>query len=417
MAGPSAKGPAELWLFTMRFPYGHGEAFLENELPVLSAGFGRVRIFPLHAGGTMRELPGNVEVVDLFGQGQEYRPISVGGLLARAGSAWALWRQGRSAAPDEAVFNRHKREFLSQIRQALERQRLLERQFGPAYHPARVRLYSYWTSDWATVLGLWKRRDARVRFHTRMHGFDMFRERAVDGWPRFQHFHLQQADRIYIASQAGLDYMADRHPGYRDRFKLAYVATQDHGLAPWAPADTLRVLSCSNLIELKRVPLIAASLAHVQSAVQWTHFGAGPERKAVEQMAATLPANVQVNLMGSRPNSEVIDWYKHNPVDVFVHASRTEGGAPVALKEAASFGIPLVAADAGGVREIVTGETGVLLPNDLSAETLGHVLAGFRQTTWYAQQAREKVRAFWAARFDAHLVYHTMVNDLSLLDK
>lgn len=402
----------ELWLFTMRFPYGHGEAFLENELPVLCEGFGRVRIFPLHAGGTLRELPANVEVVDLFGPGQEYRSITMGGLLARVGSAWALWRQGREAAPDEAVFNRHKREFLSQIRQAMERQRLLEQRYGPAYHPDRVRLYSYWTSDWATVLGLWKRRDPRIRFHTRMHGFDMFRERAMDGWPRFQPFHLQHADRIFIASQAGMDYMATRHPGYRERFKLAYVASSDHGLARWAPANALRVVSCSNLVELKRVPLIAAALARVPGPVRWTHFGAGPEQHAVEQAIAALPANVEVQLMGSRPNSEVIEWYKESPVDVFVHASRTEGGAPVALKEAASFGIPLVAADAGGVREVVTDETGILLENDLSAETIGQVLAGFKESPWYTVQARERVRAFWADRFEAGMVYRELLREL-----
>src|SRR5690606_4324511 len=153
--------------------------------------------------------------------------------------------------------------------------------------------------------------------------------RAVDGWPRFQHFQLTQVERIYIASQAGMDYMATQFPQYRDRFTLAYVATTDNGPGPWSPADVLRVVSCSNLVELKRVPLIAEALRHVQGSVRWTHFGDGPEREAVDRVVSSLPSHVQVQLMGSRPNSEVIAWYKANPVDVFVHASRTEGGAPV----------------------------------------------------------------------------------------
>lgn len=44
----------ELWLFTLRFPFGNGEAFLENELPVLAAGFRRMRLFPLMPVGEAR---------------------------------------------------------------------------------------------------------------------------------------------------------------------------------------------------------------------------------------------------------------------------------------------------------------------------------------------------------------------------
>ena len=402
----------ELWLFTQNFPFGHGEAFLENELPVLAQGFHRVRLFPLHVGGLMRPVPAHVEVSQAFGPVLVNRSISPLRLLLRYRTALKLWRTGRKAAPSAAIFRKHRREFLSQLRQALERERVLHKRFAREYDPRTVRLYAYWTTDWATVLGIWRRRNKKMHFVSRMHGFDMFAQRAVDGWPRFRNFQVKQVERIYVASQAGMDYLATQFPQYRNRFKLAYVATTNHGPGPWSPADVLRVVSCSNLVELKRVPLIAEALRHIHGRVQWTHFGEGPQREAVERVASTLPSHVQVHLMGSSPNSEVIAWYKANPVDVFVHASRTEGGAPVALQEAASFGIPLVAADAGGVAEVVTAESGVLLPNGLTAEMLGSTLDRFRNSAWYGHEARMRVRAFWASRFEAGKVYGALLDQL-----
>lgn len=402
----------ELWLFTIGFPFGHGEAFLENELPILTQGFGRVRLFPLMPIGEQRPLPPGVEVECLFTEEEAYRPLSKGRLLLDLQRVLKVWLQGKRSAPSPEVFARYKGEFRSQLRQALERERLLHERLTALYEPDRVRLYSYWTSDWATVLGLWKLRDPRVRFVSRMMGFDMFDHRAPDHWQRFQAFHVQQVEHVYVIAEAGLVHMHERFPEARDKFSISYLATNDNGPGPWEPAEELRIVSCSNFVELKRVHLIAEALRHIHGPVHWTHFGEGSERARVEAVVKTLPPHIRVVLMGSRPNSEVIAWYKANPVDVFVHASYTEGGAPVALQEAASFGIPLVAADAGGVREIVNEATGVLLPNALTAEQLGSTLDGFKRSGRYNAVARARVRAFWASKFNATEVYGRLLQQL-----
>lgn len=402
----------ELWLFTMRFPFGHGEAFLENELPFLAARFGRVRLFPLLAEGRPRPVPEGVLVEQPFSLEEVYRPLALWRLLADLPRAWRVWKQAKASAPSPAIFAKHKAEFRSQLRQALERERLFRKRWAGRYKPVEMVLYSFWTADWATVLGLWKLDNPGVRFSSRMMGFDMFAHRAPDGWQRFQAFHVQQAGRIYTIAKAGREHLLERFPQAKDKVHLSYLATADHGLGPWSPRDVLRIASCSNLVELKRVPLIAGALRHVRGPVEWTHFGDGPEREQVEAAVRALPPNVRVQLMGSRPNSEVIAWYQANEVDVFVHASRTEGGAPVALQEAASFGIPLVAADAGGVREIVTDATGTLLPNALTEEELGAVLDGLRHSAWYGAAARQQVRAFWDDHFRADVVYGKLVDEL-----
>lgn len=405
---------SELWLFTMKFPFGHGEAFLETELPLVAAGFDRVLLFPLEGGGDKRPLPPNVEVQVLLPGEVQYQPLPIGSMLTRLPQFARVWRAVAQTAPSRDLMAANRRELLSILRQAFNRLKILRATMGHRYDPAKVVLYSYWTSDWATVLGCWRLMDPGIRFVTRMHGFDLFAERADGGWPMLQGFHVEQARRIFVASQAGLDDLLARYPERNAVFELARLGTSDHGPGPWIPGEALRVVSCSNLVELKRVPLIAEALRQVQGPVEWTHFGDGPERAAVEETVRTLPPNVQVNLMGSRPNQEVIAWYKTRSADVFVHASRTEGGAPVALQEAASFGIPLVGADAGGVREVVTDESGILLPLDLRPEYLGQVLQGFRKTVWYTSEARARVRAFWQGRFQAEAVYGELLRKLKV---
>lgn len=44
-----------------------------------------------------------------------------------------------------------------------------------------------------------------------------------------------------------------------------------------------------------------------------------------------------------------------------VHLSKTEGGTPVSMMEVQSFGIPIIATNVGGIKEIVNKDTGILL--------------------------------------------------------
>lgn len=401
----------ELWLFTIRFPFGNGESFLENELPILSRGFERVKLFPLMPEGPPRAVPANVEVVRLF-DGDGFKALPPLGLLPDMGRFQKVMRVSKASAPSPAIYRKHRRALISRVRQALYRERVLRKRMGAAYDPQRVVLYSYWTSDWATVLGLWKMKDPRVRFVSRMMGFDMFDHRAPDGWQMLQAFHVQQVDRVFVIAKAGLEHMRARFPEHATKFSISYLATVDHGAQAWAEVEPLRIASCANLVPLKRVHLLAEALRQVKGPVQWTHFGDGTERGRIEAIARELPSNVHVELKGNVPNAEIIAWYRARPVDVFVHTSETEGGAPVALQEAASFGIPLIGADAGGVGEIVTDHTGVLLPHALTAERLASELNAFRGSKWYTNEARQGVRAFWSAHFNAEQVHGRLLHQL-----
>lgn len=393
----------ELWLFTMRFPYGSGETFLETELPILCARFDRVRVIPLFVEGRPRPMPANATAHEVITD--PYAPAGLSALFAH----WTTWRHVRGiirrSAPSKEVFQRQWPTLRSKLRQALRRALIVRDGLFREFDPGRAVLYSFWTADWATVLGLLKLWDPRVRFVSRMLGFDLFTFRSPDGWPAFRTFHLAQADRVFIISQAGMDHMKEHYPDHAGKYVLSRLATSDHGAGPWSPSATLRLVSCSNLVPLKRVHLIVEALMRVNVPVAWTHFGDGDERAAIQEKIALLPANVRAELMGHRSNAEVIAWYRSNAVDLFLHMSSTEGGVPVALQEAASFGIPLLAADAGGVKEIVNEATGVLLAVDPDPGSIARHLGEHRSSVRNTSAFRVGVRAWWSDHCRAEEVY------------
>ena len=400
----------ELWLFTQNFPMGRLENSVGHELPALQRHFAPIRIIPMFEREGMRPLPAGVElvrpIVDPFAVATPFQVLHYW-------RAWSLMAGAvRRSAPSEAIFLAQRRENWSRMRQALHRTIALRRRLGSAYDPQRVVLHSNWAADWATVLGLWKAIDPRVRFCTRMRGFDMFDHRVPGGWQVFRSFHMAQAEHVYTVSTAGRDHIVERHPLHAQKVSVAHTATQDHGQGPWRPDPAFRIVSCANLVALKRVHVLAEAIAQLPFPVQWTHFGDGVERGRIDALVAAMPAHVQVELPGAVNNEVILAHYATRPVDLFVHTSETEGGVAVALQEAASFGIPLLAADAGGVNELVNASTGELLPNSIDATLLAKHIAA-----WHARGHdpvfRNGVRQFWLAHFEAERVHERFAMDLA----
>jgi glycosyltransferase involved in cell wall biosynthesis len=119
--------------------------------------------------------------------------------------------------------------------------------------------------------------------------------------------------------------------------------------------------------------------------------GDGPERAAVAAAAREL-ARDRVDLVG--PVADPAPTLA--AADVLVLPSRTEG-IPAVLIEAGMSGVPVVATDVGGVREVVVpGETGLLVPPADPAALVG----GLRQALddGYGMGAAGRARCL--ARFE-----------------
>jgi len=120
--------------------------------------------------------------------------------------------------------------------------------------------------------------------------------------------------------------------------------------------------------------------------------GRGPDSARIMRQAAKLGIRGDVTLLGYRPQPAlaVVTW------DLFVSSSLWEG-LPNTVMEAMALGVPVVATDAGGTRELVRpGETGLLTkPADATAlcEAMAEALQHMDESRRMAADARDFVKA------------------------
>jgi len=76
--------------------------------------------------------------------------------------------------------------------------------------------------------------------------------------------------------------------------------------------------------------------------------------------------------------------------------------------EAISFGIPVLATDVGGCREIVNNQTGILIKPSLTSESVAEKLKYFTFSELNNERFREGVREFWMQNFCAYQNYIKM---------
>ena len=118
-----------------------------------------------------------------------------------------------------------------------------------------------------------------------------------------------------------------------------------------------KILTVARLTVQKSIDTLIDALALVPGA-RLTIIGDGPERAALEQQARALNLQDCVEFLGTLPQKELPRYYAE--CAVFVLPSIREGMGLV-LAEALLCGAPVIAANSGGVTDIVKdGETGLL---------------------------------------------------------
>jgi glycosyltransferase involved in cell wall biosynthesis len=147
----------------------------------------------------------------------------------------------------------------------------------------------------------------------------------------------------------------------------ADVAARERLIAAFGlRADVLAVGVVAQLIERKRHSWLFALLPELVRQfpqLQVICFGRGPLEQRLRGELAQLGLSDRVTLAGFRSDlPELLPG-----LDLLVHPAQREG-LGLALLEAASAGVAVVACDVGGVPDVVVdGETGVLVPREDAA--------------------------------------------------
>lgn len=409
-----------LIFFTDTFPCGKGETFIENEFPFLARAFSRIIIVTNNLTEPVtRTVSQNTQVVRYNYQPQT--PNKVKALLA-----WF-------SAP-----LMHEREFLQQgLHLTLTRQRLtimlsayakmLEteaflNQLAEQEHldKSKLYLYAYWFNNMAASIAFYRSKYPQVKAFCRAHRWDIYAAEQPGAYLPFRLFTLQHLNACFPISDDGLAYLSRQTQHRADHhLRLARLGTTPPPLPlPSGNTDKVNLVSCSYIIPRKRLHMLINALAAINDIpLEWTHYGAGPAMEEIQALATQKLAhksNVVFRFAGQISNSELLQQYHRGNYDLFVNVSESEG-IPVSIMEAISFGIPAIATDTGGSREVVVeNESGYLLP----VQTNALQIAGAIRKFWLLTPAdknklRNKAHLFWDHRFNARNNYPAF---LSLLN-
>lgn len=407
---------ADVVLFTNTFPYGVGETFLEDEIPLLSEAFDRVIVYPLHmpdnpiSNGYSRGdriAPYNFEVrpplLD-FDNKNRWKLLTKGLFCM----SWArgfsyelirIFRNFLKGGKDAGLKARFK-----DLRNSLWifcnytlllRAMLANRKALRAIRADLDRVaYFYWGDKSAMLIPYLKQSVApgSTKFVARFHGSDLYEN--AKGFLPYRRKIFKSLDYAIAISQNGAEYIRSNYAQWlhsQDALKIFPLGSMNPMPVPiMQRTRKFRIMSCSNVIPLKRVGMIAEALQQLGknmstllelssqsiNGIEWVHFGDGPLLGEVKSKCNGLPSFMKVIFMGQQPHENVMDYYVRNRVDLLVQVSTSEG-VPVSIMEAMSFGTPVVATNVGGVSEIVNNINGTLLDRNLSVKNLADAIYSY----------------------------------------
>ena len=411
MPADECKKKPELILITDEFPYSYKEAsFLRPELEALAERFHVTLVSKSSNPDRVLSVRNDIRVLHYARPGKAAHLACFPQLPFNADFREELRRIFSEKAPHPFLNVLLSAWFISDavlFGRWMKKAGLLGRETADLY-------YSYWNNYALYALASAKRKGTLggAVLVGRTHGYDLYPQRQPFGRQPMKQQTDRHLTRMYCISEQGLRFYKEhfdvrKTPGSTVLFRLG---TPDRGLSA-VREGPLRLLSLSHCVTVKRISLIIEALAHIpDTEVQWTHYGDGPLLETLRSEAAeklgTMP-NIVYSLPGAVENEELMRRLPGEGFDLLLNVSSSEG-VPVSCMEALSMGIPVIATDVGGTRELVNASCGILLRADpgpeeiagtlkrfcrLSAEERDHLRKGAR-TRWKALCGTDCFRAF-----------------------
>jgi colanic acid/amylovoran biosynthesis glycosyltransferase len=409
-----------LILFPSSYPYDYADehTFIQPEIYHLLENFEKVILVPRMSKGKMLPLPPDVEVVNQFANflKQSSNPRKI---LEMMFSSRRFPQEIRNHPEILLYPSKILKLILFLERAELTRQWVTNFITMRHLDPDDCIFYSYWLDHIATGLAMTKQEFKLTKVISRAHGFDIFEEYYYPYYWPCRRETLDVLDMLFFASDAGRTYLRNRFPQYSSKFETAHLGIKDPQFAAMPSSDgVFRIVSCSRIVPVKRIDLLldgiaAAARLRPQQKFEWTHFGGGNGIKVLNRrLAHSFPSNAGARLWGNTLNSEIMKFYKDYPVDVFVNVSSTEGGAPVAIQEAISCGIPIVATSVGGNPEIVSEKNGILLNPNPNPYEIASALLTICDDPQLATRMRAESRQLWQRSYNAEVNFSAFAERL-----
>lgn len=382
------KTDKKILLFTGSYPYSSAveDTFIDPELPYLKSSFNAVIIIPKSLEGKKKDLPTNITVETTLGELLKLRRVfkSRTKTLLLVFTSLDFYKE-ILRKPKKTLKIRSIIRIISYLGVALRTKKWILRYIeNNDIDLTKTIFYTYWLDEITMGICLAKIIYPEIKIISRAHGIDFYEERSYSSYIPFRPEIFQNLNKVYIASRNGQKYLSNKYPLYKHIFEVATLSIRNPNFIIKQSEDNIfRIVTCSFINPIKRIELLIyglKKLGELKTDHQfcWIHIGNGPQKAELEKLSQTiLPKNINYRFLGYLPNAGVINFYKNNPIDVFINVSQSEGGNPVSIMEAQSCGIPVIASAVGGNKEIVSDENGLLLNENPTSLEIANAICKF----------------------------------------
>jgi glycosyltransferase involved in cell wall biosynthesis len=219
---------------------------------------------------------------------------------------------------------------------------------------------------------------------------------------------LDEADKIIVISNATKDYVL-RLGAKPSKVKVIYNGVDLARFRPIAgkreemrkklgiPQNAIVVLTVRRLVYKNGVDTLidTANIAVKKNPrIVFLVVGKGPDMESVKLQATQLGIETNFRLAGFVSDQDLPSYY--NVADLFVLPSKSGEGLPLVALEAMACGLPVIATNVGGIREILMEDYGKLVaPNQ--PELLAKAVLDFAAVDFSSR--RGELRAMVEKRF------------------
>lgn len=409
----------DMYLITHDFPYGHTEdSFVKPEYAYLCDKF-HVTVIAAEAGKTEEILCDN-SIESCIIPTTQSLPDKLISLLR--------FLCEKDCYIEIAAIIRDKKQVLKRIYRALmfgtaaeTFYRRFKRKIGLNRNTDAL-FYFYWFDYKCFGLAMHKHKFPHSKIIARTHGYELYDHRELYGRQFFKPQTDAKLEKLIFAAQFAKEYYLERYGKQdSDKYPLHRLGVADKNMSSESRKDAYKeeflLLSCSCAIPLKRIDLIIDGLSVItDKKIKWVHIGGGAELDRLRETAQKELSgkdNIQYEFTDTLPNDKVVSFYKEHYVSCFITTTSTEGGSPVSVQEALSFGVPVIAASVGELSRMVSNN-GILLSENPTGEEVGSAIAHMAEIysmEEYFTMCEQSLRIF-RDQFDADRNFSILADEL-----
>ena len=168
-------------------------------------------------------------------------------------------------------------------------------------------------------------------------------------------------ERIYCISAGTRDALVKAHPQLANKTEVIEngATLRFEGFLPRKTNTLVKILSVGRLSTQKNYSVAVRAISLLETEVAYTILGEGDDRAELEELARSLGVTDKVSFVGHK--SDIKPFLEH--ADILLIPSLWEGFGLAAV-EGMNAGLPIIASDVPGLREVVgkNGACGFLVP-------------------------------------------------------